>query len=342
MAAPCRYHMTRYFQTRTRRRFHIGRNMTMRRALVTGGTGVTGVALVRYLLSQGIEVVALVRPGSHRMKYLPNDERLYIVFCGMDAYMEIDGALKPYLPVDVFFHLAWDGSTIVDKAGSRDNMPLQTNNIVHTIEAVELCRRIHCNRFLLTGSQAEFGKKNCPIDETMYSLPENGYGAAKLCAETMTRILCQKYQIQHICARLFSIYGPYDGTNSLIDTSIRKLLKGESPQYTEGIQKWDFLFSFDAARALLLLAERGKAGEMYCVASGKSDFLANYIRKLHKVVAPDILPALGAREYGPDPVMVLAADIQKLKAATGFEPKVSFEIGVGMVRDWLSGEQKGT
>lgn len=307
----------------------------MHRALVTGGTGVTGTALVRYLLSQGIEVVALVRPGSHRMKYLPEDDLLHVVSCGMDEYMSIDKEVEPYLPIDVFFHLAWDGSTLVNKANSRDNMLLQTANIMRTIEAVELCRRMNCECFLLTGSQAEFGTKNRPIDETMCSFPENGYGTAKLCAENMTRILCQKYGIRHICARLFSVYGPYDGTNSLIDTSIRKLLQGKNPQYTKGLQKWDFLFSFDAARALFLLAEFGKDGEMYCVASGESDYLANYIRIIHEIVAPMIPPALGTLEYGTNPVMVLSADIRKLKSATGFEPVTSFAEGIETTKHWL-------
>lgn len=317
--------------------------MAMRRVLVTGGTGVTGAALVRYLLLQNIEVIALIRPQSQRMAYLPEDSRLHIVPCGMDGYSEADGMLQKYLPFDVFFHLAWDGSRITDKTGSRDNMPLQVKNIAHTIEAAELCRRLGCGCFLLTGSQAEFGRKDQPVCETMESMPENGYGSAKLCAENMTRILCRKYGIRHICARLFSIYGPYDGTNSLIDTSIRKLLRGESPRYTQGLQKWDFLFSFDAAKALYLLAERGKDGEMYCVASGRSDCLSNYIRILHEVVCPADPPNLGALEYGNNPVMCLTADIAKLRGDTGFEPETPFSKGIEITKNWLikTGEAYG-
>lgn len=314
----------------------------MKKVLVTGGTGVTGAALIRHLLSMDIEVIALIRPESPRLKYLPEDERLHIVFGDMEDYLKFEGKLEPYFPVDVFFHLAWDGSRIVDKLSSRDNMPLQALNIVYTTHAVELCHKIGCRIFLMTGSQAEFGAKEGKINEKMSSLPENGYGTAKLCAENMTRIMCRNYGIRHICARLFSVYGPYDGTNSLIYTSVLKLLNHEAPCYTKGEQRWDFLYSFDAARALCLLAENGRDGEMYCVASGKSDSLANYIRTIHDVVNPMIKPDLGKLEYSPKAVMHLEADIGKLRQDTGFEPYVAFSEGIKKIMEWCIEEKKGS
>jgi nucleoside-diphosphate-sugar epimerase len=312
----------------------------MKRALVTGGTGVTGTALVRYLLDQNVEVVALVRKNSPRAGYLPKDERLHIVDCDMAEYRNIDGKLQKYLPVDVFFHLAWEGSRITDKIGSRDNMPLQAENIVHTIEAVELCHRMGCPVFLMTGTQAEFGKTDAILGEDVVSAPVNGYGSAKLCAETMTRIMCENYGIRHICARLFSVYGPFDGANSLVYTSIGKLISGEKPKYTKAEQKWDFLYSFDAAKALVLLAEKGKSGQMYCVANGESRPLHEYIEIIHKVCNPKIPPEFGEVAYGKNQVMLLGADISRLKADTGFEPEYSFEEGIRRTRDWWLGERK--
>lgn len=306
----------------------------MKRVVVTGGTGVTGVALVRYLLSKGIEVIALVRENSSREKYLPKNPLLHIVYCNLGDCCKKNVLLKKYLPIDTFFHLAWDGSTIVNKISSRDDMELQTRNILYAIDAVNLCKEISCKSFIMTGSQAEFGKCNTIINEQHQSLPQNGYGNAKLCAENMTRIMCRNYGIRHVFARLFSVYGPYDGTNSLIYTSILKLLKGESPQYTKGEQIWDYLYSFDAAKALYLLALYGKDEEMYCVANGEADYLYKYIEVIHKIVNKNIIPELGAIPYNKDAVMYLKADINKLKRDTGFKPEISFEDGIRAIRDW--------
>lgn len=300
----------------------------IQQALVTGGTGVTGNALVRYLLQQHIAVTALVRPGSFRRCFLPEEnELLTVVECGMEAY----GGAAPRLQgrhYDVFFHLAWDGSTGKQKVNNRNNFKLQNQNTSYAIDAVELCHAIGCPVFVMTGSQAEYGRKDTIIKETMEKHPENGYGMAKLCAEGMTRLLCREYGIRHVWPILFSVYGPYDGTQSLIDTSIRRLLLKEELEFTAGEQQWDYLYSYDAAKALLLLAESGKDGECYHVANGAMRPLAEYIKLMYQVVAPDKEPKLGVVPYVSNQVMLLGADISKLKRDTGFEPDYQFEEGI--------------
>lgn len=298
------------------------------RVIVTGGTGVTGNALVKYLLQQNIEVTALVRPGSFRRCFLPSDNSLLsIVDCGLDDYGRIGKALsgKEY---DAFFHLAWDGSTGKEKVDNRNNFKLQNHNVAYALDAVELCHELSCPVFVMTGSQAEYGRKECPVSEKMEKHPENGYGMAKLCAEGMTRLLCRQYGIRHIWPILFSIYGPCDSTESLIDTSIRGLLQGKTLPYTKGEQKWDYLYSYDAARALCLLAQYGEDGEVYHVANGNSIPLREYISNIYRIVAPELEPRMGKVPYSSNQVMFLGADISKLHQATGFVPEYTFEQGI--------------
>lgn len=300
----------------------------IKRAIVTGGTGVTGNALVRYLLQQNIEVTALVRPGSFRRCFLPADHPLLtIVDCGLEDYGHIGKDLAK-MQYDAFFHLAWDGSTGKEKVDNRNNFKLQNGNVTYALDAVELCHELSCPVFVMTGSQAQYGRKEGLVVETMEKHPENGYGMAKLCAEGMTRLLCQRYGIRHIWPILFSIYGPNDATESLIDTSIRGLLQGKTLPYTRGEQKWDYLYSFDAARALLLLAEQGEDGEVYHVANGRSIPLQEYIREIYRIVAPDIEPRIGEVPYSVNQVMFLGADTAKLYEATGFVPEYTFEQGI--------------
>lgn len=311
--------------------------MNQDKVLVTGGTGVTGVALVRYLLQTGKDVTAIIRPGSSRRRYLPEHGSLHIVECDLADYGQI-GTEELGSGFSVFYHLAWDGSTGKEKVDNRNNMQLQSRNIEYDILAVELCRRIGCAAFVATGTQAEYGRCESVISETTDTRPENGYGCAKLCAGQMTRILCRKYGIRHVWARLFSIYGPYDGTQSLIYTSILKLMSGKQPAYTAGEQVWDYLYSFDAAKALALLGEKGRDGEIYCVANGQADRLCSYISKIHQVVNPEISPGLGEIPYLPDQVMSLRVDIAKLKQDTGFVPEYTFEAGIQEIFDWSKAE----
>lgn len=311
----------------------------IRRAIVTGGTGVTGNALVKYLLQQNIEVTALIRPNSFRRCFLPlKHPLLKVVECRMESYGNIADKLcdREY---DVFFHLSWDGSTGKQKVGNRNNFKLQNQNVSFALDAVELCHELRCPLFVMTGSQAEYGRKEIPVREDMEKKPENGYGMAKLCAEGMTRILCKEYGIKHIWPILFSVYGPCDATESLIDTSIRGLLKGKTLPYTKGEQKWDYLYSYDAARALLLLAEHGVDGEVYHVANGRTRQLKEYIEILYHEIAPEIVPRLGELDYGKNQVMFLGADITKLKDATGFEPQFTFEEGIRNIKREIEHEE---
>lgn len=310
----------------------------LRQVIITGGTGVTGNALVRYLLQQNIKVTALIRPDSFRKRYLPFENPLLtIVECGMDGYGEIDGELE-IGSYDAFFHLSWDGSTGKQKVGNRNNFKLQNQNISYAIDAVELCHRLGCKTFVMTGSQAEYGRKNHPITEEDERKPENGYGMAKLCAEGMTRTLCKEYGIRHIWPVLFSVYGPNDATESLIDVTIRGLLKGETIPYTAGHQRWDYLYSYDAAKALFLLAMYGQDGEVYNVASGKSIELKEYIKEIYNILCPEKEPRLGEIQYSENQVMYLGAEISKLKKTTGFTTTTSFRDGVKEIADYIKRE----
>lgn len=303
----------------------------IKQVLVTGGTGVTGNALVRYLLQHNIAVTALIRPNSFRRCFLPEDNELLTVMeCSMADYGKLALKLQSR-SYDVFFHLAWDGSVGRQKVNNRNNFKLQIQNSSYAIDAVQLCHDIDCPVFVMTGSQAEYGVKNTIISEGMEKHPENGYGMAKLCAEGMTRILCKQYGIRHVWPILFSIYGPYDGTESLVDTSIRRLIRQEELAFTAGEQQWDYLYSYDAAKALLLLAQKGRDGECYNVANGSAKPLRKYIETIYQVVAPDRKPRFGSIPYAPNQVMVLSADISKLKHDTGFEPEYQFEDGIHQI-----------
>ncbi len=168
-------------------------------------------------------------------------------------------------------------------------------------------------------------------------IPENGYGIAKLCAGQMSRILCEQKQIEHIWTRILSIYGPYDGENTMIMSSIGKLLRGEKPALTKGEQQWDYLYSKDAGYAMYLLGEKGVSGKVYCIGSGKTRCLAEYVKVLRDSISTELPLGFGEIAYAPKQVMHLCADISDLTNDTGFIPQYSFEEGIKETIEWYKG-----
>ena len=300
----------------------------MKRIVLTGATGAIGVALMEECMKQNIEMLVLCRKDSAHLNRIPSSPLVKLVLCGLNEMNDFPVKKEGY---DIFFHLGWDGTT----GNKRNDLYLQNCNIAYTLDAVHLAKRLGCHTFIGAGSQAEYGRTEKKINEHTPVNPENGNGIAKLCSGMMSRLECKKEGIRHIWARILSVYGPCNGDDTLIISAIRMLLQGKEPQLTPGEQIWDYLYSEDAARALLLLGERGKDGEVYCLGSGIGKPLREYLYELRDVVNPKIPLGFGKRPYGEQQVMCLHADIRKLQEDTGFEPQICFSEGIRKTMEWV-------
>lgn len=306
----------------------------MDRVMLTGPTGAIGIAFIQYCIEQNTEVYAICRRNSRRICRIPKHPLVHPLECNLEELKELDTTNLP--SCQVFYHFGWDATIGED----RDNASLQLKNIEYTLDAVALAERLGCQAFVGAGSQAEYGRFEGSLNADIPVFPENGYGIAKLCAGQLSRLECNKRGIRHIWTRILSVYGPYDSDKTMITTTIEKLLSGEMPALTKGEQKWDYLYSADAARALYLLGEKGRNNKIYCIGSGQAMPLADYIRIMRDAVNPEAELGFGQVPYGEKQVMYLCADITDLKEDTGFKPEVSFEEGVGRTIAWMKTRDK--
>ena len=308
------------------------------RVVITGATGAIGHALIAECIKQNIEVLAICHRGSKRAGMLVDEvgRMLQSKRIGLDCelpdrlikieYLNLDEYATglPSMPYDIFFHMAWSGTT----GTSRNDEALQQQNAAYSLDAVRLAKMLGCHTFVFAGSQAEYGRVEGKLTADTPTYPENEYGKYKLQAGETTRALCESLSIKHIWARILSVYGPYDSKTSMIMSAISKLRNGEIAEFTKGEQLWDYLYSADAANALLLAAMKGKHGRIYPIGSGSVRALSEYIQILKNQIDPHAQIELGAVPYAPKQVMYLCADISQLKQDTGFEPKTEFEDGI--------------
>ncbi|MBQ8317742.1 MAG: NAD(P)-dependent oxidoreductase [Lachnospiraceae bacterium] len=276
-----------------------------------------------------MEVYAFCRANSSRVHRIPKHPKVHIVFCDLQDLLFVDEKSIP--PCEVFYHFGW-AATIGD---GRNDMSLQLKNVQYTLDAVNLAKRICCDTFVGAGSQAEYGRYEGNLDANVPTFPENGYGIAKLCAGQMSRLECEKLGIKHIWTRILSVYGPYDSDKTMITTCIEKLLRGEKPSLTKGEQMWDYLYSQDAAKAMILMGEKGVSGKVYCLGGGIARPLKEYITILRDSIDANLKLGLGEIPYGPMQVMYLCANIEELTNDTGFVPEVSFKEGIKKTIEWM-------
>lgn len=301
-------------------------------AVITGPTGAIGTALCRLLSSEDVLIYAVCRPGSPRIAALPGHENLAPVLCDASELDKLPQLISG--GADVFYHLAW-----ADTIGpGRDNVTSQLRNIQYTVEAVRSAAALGCKLFIGAGSQAEYGRVDGILRPDTPCFPENGYGAAKLCAGQMSRLECGKLGIDHIWARILSVYGPHDGPMTMITKTVQTLLLGEKPKLTKGDQLWDYLYAEDAAQALYRMAIGGRSGAVYPLGSGTVRPLREYVEVLRDAIDPSLPLGFGELPYSDRQVMQLQADISSLSRDTGFVPRVPFEEGIRHTIEWMRGQ----
>ena len=290
------------------------------KAIVTGASGMIGSALIRLLLKENYEIIAIVRPNSKKIENIPKDDKITIVECDLSSLKLL---FDNFSECDLFFHFGWIGTM----GNSRDDVYLQLKNIEYTLDAVKLAKKSGCKTFVGAGSQAEYGSTDKKLSPNTPVNPVTGYGIAKYSAGKLSRLLAKELSIKHCWGRILSVYGPGDN-NSMIMSCINSISNNEPFNTTKGDQLWDYLYCDDCAQAFYDIAKKGNDGKTYTIGSGMIKPLKEYINIIKDLINPDFEVGFGKIDYFPNQVMYLCADINELTKDTGFKPKTTFIEGI--------------
>ena len=290
----------------------------MKKIIISGASGCIGMSLIKQHISVGNKVLVIANPVSIRNINFKKIEGIEIIYYSLNEYDNISLDNK----YDVFYHFAWEGGA------SRDNLAINMNSAMQSRAAVNLAYRLGCSSFVGAGSQAECGIQQKPISENTNCNPESFFGIAKLSAYHICKVACNEKNILFSWARILSVYGPFDGKNTLVTSTINKLISGSLPEFSSGTQIWDFLFSEDAADALLNIGLKSKMGGIYIIASGIGLELKNFILQITKRFNIDGSKFLNKIPSNPKSVQFLVGDISRLKNEFNWTPKVNFEQGL--------------
>jgi nucleoside-diphosphate-sugar epimerase len=286
---------------------------------VTGATGLNGSAIVREAIARECKVICFIRKDTKRTNSIPNSNQCRIVPLDMSEYASANINEQ----ADIFFHLAWN-----TERTDFDDVNKQLANVYWTLDAVRLAKKMNCKVFVGGGSQAEYGKLNgTAMPNTSMINPQSGYGIAKYAAGKFSRLLCSQLNIRHNWVRIFATFGMYD--TNLIAKAINELKKSRRLlMSTKCEQMWDYLYSDDAAKAFLAVAEKGVDGKIYLLGSGKPRKLCEYLRALKDIVDPMGFLDFGDEKSYPHDPGYLCADISELTTDTGWKPEIMFEAGI--------------
>ena len=199
-------------------------------------------------------------------------------------------------------------------------------------------------RFLCVGSSEEYGmvyEEELPIRETNPLRPLSPYAVSKVTQDVMGYQYFMSYGLPIVRTRAFSHEGPRRGDVFMTSNFAKQVAEIEAgcrePVVRVGDLKprRDFSDVRDIVRGYWLLLERGEAGEVYNLCSGRAwsiqqvlDFLigASTVKGIAVEVDPERLR--------PSDVMILEGDPSKIEKATGWKVEIPFERTLSELLDY--------
>lgn len=286
--------------------------------IVTGATGFIGRALCKEMLENNHDVTAVIRPGSKKRELLPQGVK--VVELELDKLNELNELKEKF---DIFYHLAWNGSSGDD----RNDFYIQNSNITYNAEAVKAAKVCGCKKFIGAGSQAEYGVVRNICTEDTNTNPFMMYGAAKLASYHMSNILAKQLKISFVWARIYSVYGIGENEGTLVNYMIKMLKKNKSPELSCCENMWDYIYITDCVRALRMLGECKRTEGIYNISNGNPKILKEFVKDICDIVNSSVEVKFGVKQSVEERTFWLEPNIEKIEKI-GFYPKVEFKEGI--------------
>jgi UDP-glucose 4-epimerase len=292
--------------------------------LVTGGAGFIGSHLVDRLLGEGRKVRVLdsfvVGKRSNLAQHQGNPA-LEIVECDVADAAKVMAACAG---VERIFHLAARADVV---PSMQQPEAYFRANVDGTFAVLEAARAHRVNRLVYVASSSCYGIPDVyPTPEKTAADARYPYALTKYIGEQLVMHWAEVYKLPCVSVRFFNVYGPRARTSgtygAVFGVFLAQMLSNKPLTIVgDGNQTRDFTFVSDAVDALLRVAESNKAGEIFNVGSGKPVSVNELVQLLGNPPSVHIPKRPGE----PDCTW---ADISKIRAELGWEPKVRIEEGV--------------
>lgn len=300
--------------------------------LITGATGLIGFTLVNAILTASqkyrldIRIVALIR-NLEKAKAMFGEDSGFIEFIVSDITQKVhvDG------PIDYIVHAANQTSS---KAFISEPIETIRTAIEGTQNMLELAREKNSTSFAFLSSMEVYGTPSTD-EKITESHPTNlntmavrtCYPESKRMCESLCASYASEYGISAKVIRLTQTFGPgvsYNDGRVFADFTRCALEGHDIILHTKGETKRNYLYTADAATAVLTVLLKGKSGEAYNAANEETYCsiyeMANLVAKhCAQGKIKVIIQEEDISKFGYAPVLKMDLDTSKLKAL-GWKP----------------------
>ena len=306
------------------------------KALVTGGAGFIGSHLVDYLVDAGHEV-AIIDNLSNGLESNINPAVKLWWGCSVESH-HAKLRVEDFKP-DVIFHLAALGSVPFSVKHPGQVFEANVNGSANMFNAA---RKVGA-RVVFASSASYYGDDTTVSEfgpaaktEDMPPRPLNHYGASKVCGEHWGKAFAQMHGLCFTAMRFFNVFGPRQRDDTplaaVVPRFVKAVLDGELVElHNGGVQTRDMTYVanvVDALIAVRLAPVERVAGQAFNVCGNNKVSIGELLGRITAEVHPDSPVKGQATPPRKGDIQDSFGSYEKLKAATGWEPKIIWQDGI--------------
>ena len=331
----------------------------MKKYLITGCAGFIGANFVHYMLEKYDDILLV---NLDKLTYAGNLENLAAVQ-GDPRHIFVHGDICDkalvtglFAQYDFDYVINFAAESHVDRSIAGPEIFVQTN-VQGTVNLLQCAKDAWYDasarvwksgkKYLQVSTDEVYGAlgKDGFFTETTPLDPHSPYSASKASADLFVKAFHDTYNMPMNITRCSNNYGPHQFPEKLIPLMINNARNHKPlPVYGDGLQIRDWLYVRDHCKAIDMVANGGKIGEVYNI-GGHNERTNIFIVKTiiaqlrERLGDPDINETLIAhvtdrlghdRRYGIDPT--------KIKNDLGWFPETPFEKGIVLTIDWYLAE----
>jgi UDP-glucose 4-epimerase len=310
------------------------------RALVTGGAGFIGSALVDHLAADGHEVVVIDDLSTGRLENLAGAfargrvEHLKVDIAGP----ELPDAVSEAKP-EIVHHLA---ARIDVRHSVADPLADARVNVLGSVAVARAAAQAGCRRLVFAASggtaYGEQDPANLPTSEQTTGSVTSPYGVAKRAVEDYLSTFHALYDLETVSLRLGNVYGPRQdpkGDSGVVAIFCQALITGEPVIiYGDGRQTRDYVYVDDVVDAFVGAGDSpDAAGERLNIGTGVQTTVLELYESLRAVTG-----------FGPEPTLAppragelahSALDPSRARRLLGWRARVSLPEGLQRTWRWM-------
>lgn len=317
------------------------------KVLVTGAGGMVGSHMVELLYNRGDEVIGIWHKNKKNVEQITLP--IKFVQCDLRYAQGIDEIIMDFLP-DQIFHLAAQSYPTVSWVSPTETIDVNINSTINIYEAIKKARKYikpdYDPMVVVACSSAEYGETlnqlegvgEVYVKETAQLQPLHPYGVSKVGQDLISFQYFMNDHIRCIRVRIFNSTGTRKVNDVTSDFTKRAIEAEKTGVWELRVGNLDtkraIMDQRDLVKGLMLLADKGTAGDVYNLSSENIYQMSDIVTMIEEQIGHKLEIKVDPVLIRPTDEKIIVGDVTKLKRDTGWKQDIPMKQTIADMLDY--------